>query len=190
MKKQEFLKTLSSNLRKLPKEDRDDIISDFEEYFLMANSENENEESLCNRLGDPKKIAKEYYVQMVIEEANQKRSFKSMSKAFAASAGLGIANFFYVLCVVVVGYIVIGSLYVTACAVGVSGLATLVAVAIFGSGYGALAIASYVLAGIAVAAIGVLMFIGILKLAKIFRIANMKFLNMTKRGIKGGMNNE
>lgn len=185
MKKQEFLRKLSSHLKKLPKEDRDDIMADFEEYFLMAQSEHESEESLCARLGDPKKIAKEYHVQKFIEEANQKKSFKSMSRAFAASAGLGIANFFYVLCVVVVGYIVVSALYVAACSVGISGIATLVAVAIFGFGYSAVLVIGYLLAGVALIAIGVLMFIGIIQLAKLFRKANMKFLNMTKRGIKG-----
>lgn len=185
MKKQEFLRKLSSHLGKMPKEDRDDIMADFEEYFLMAQSENESEEVLCKRLGDPKKIAKEYYVQSVIEEANQKKSFKSMSRAFAASAGLGIANFFYVLCVVVVGYIVISSLYITACSIGISGLATIAASLIFGYSYGAILVIGFILCGIALIAVGVLMFIGIMQLAKLFRKANMRFLNMTKRGIKG-----
>lgn len=190
MKKQEFLRKLSSHLKKMPKEDKDDIMADFEEYFLMAQSENESEEVLCRRLGDPRKIAKEYHFQKYIEEANQKKSFKSMSRAFAASAGLGIANFFYVLCVVVVGYIVISSLYIAACSVGLSGLATLAASVIFGYSYGAVLVIGLILSAIALIAVGVLMFIGIMHLSRLFRKANMKFLNMTKRGIKGRYNNE
>ena len=123
MKKQEFMKTLSRHLGKLPKEDREDILADFEEYFSVAQRENESEEALCQRLGDPKKIAKEYYLQMTIEDANSKKSFKSMSRAFAASASMGIVNFFYVLCIVIVGYIVIAALYIAACSIGLSGIA-------------------------------------------------------------------
>ena len=190
MKKQEFMKTLSRHLGKLPKEDREDILADFEEYFSVAQRENESEEALCQRLGDPKKIAKEYYLQMTIEDANSKKSFKSMSRAFAASASMGIVNFFYVLCIVIVGYIVIAALYIAACSIGLSGIGVLIVAAIFGLGYGSLAFAALILAAIALVAMGVLMFIGIIQLAKLFRKANMKFLNMTKRRINGRAQNE
>ena len=145
---------------------------------------------LCKRLGDPKKIAKEYYAQMYIEEANQQKTFKSMSRAVAASASLGLVNFFYMVCVVIVGYIVISALYIAACSVGISGVAVIVGAAIFGLSWGSLAFAGLILAGIALIALGVLLFIGILQLAKLFRKANMRFLNMTKKGIKGRAQNE
>jgi len=190
MKKQEFLRKLSGQLRKMPKEDREDIMTDFEEYFLMAQGENETEEEMCKRLGDPKKIAREYYVHKYVEEANHKKSFKTMGRAFAASMGLGIANFFYVLCVVIVGYIAISALYIAAVSVGLSGLAVLVGAIIFGFGYTAAMVAAAILIGIFLIALGVLMFIGVMQLAKLFRKANMKFLNMTRRGIKGGTINE
>ena len=53
MKKQEFMKTLSRHLGKLPKEDREDILADFEEYFSVAQKENESEEALCQRSWRP-----------------------------------------------------------------------------------------------------------------------------------------
>ncbi len=183
MKKQEFLKKLSAHLKKMPKLDRDDIMADFEEYFDAAQSENKDEQVLCERLGDPKKIAKEYYTQKYIEEANKHKSFKSMNRAFAASASLGIVNFFYVLCIVIVGYIVISVLYITVCSIGLSGIAALVAGIAFGSLYGPVAIALVIFGSIALVALGVLGFIGIMKLAKLFKKANMRFLNMTRKGI-------
>jgi uncharacterized membrane protein len=127
---------------------------------------------------------------MYIEEANQKKTFKSMSRAFAASASLGIVNFFYVLCVVIVGYIVISTLYITACSIGLSGIAVLIFTALFGLGYGALALFVLILVTLALIALGVLMLIGTMQLAKLFRKANMRFLNMTRKGIKGRSNNE
>jgi uncharacterized membrane protein len=99
----------------MTKEEHDDIMADFGEYFTCAAAEGKSEEDICARLGDPRKIAKEYYSQKMIEEANAQKSFKSMGRAVAASAGLGIANFFYAVCVVTVGYIVIASLYIAVC---------------------------------------------------------------------------
>ena len=189
MKKQEFLRELTRHLRKMSKEEREDIIADFEEYFFAALKEND-EQTVCERLGDPKKIAREYYFQIAIEEANQKKSFKSMSRAFAASAGLGLANFFYVVCIVITGYIIISALYITACSIGLSGIAALVVSIAAGFGFGAWVWFSMFLCAIALVAIGVLLFIGVLQLAKLFRKANMKFLNMTRKGIKGRYENE
>ncbi|MBT3318748.1 MAG: DUF1700 domain-containing protein [Clostridia bacterium] len=183
MKKQEFMKKLSAHLKKMPKLDRDDILADFEEYFDAAQAENENEETLCERLGDPKKIAKEYYMQKYIEEANMQKSFKSMSRAFAASASLGIVNFFYVLCVVIVGYIVISALYIAICSIGLGAIAAFIAGIIFGGMYGPLALWLVLFGSVALLALSVLGFIGIMKLAKLFRKANMRFLNMTRKGI-------
>ena len=36
MRKQEFMKILSRHLGKMPKEDREDILADFEEYFAVS----------------------------------------------------------------------------------------------------------------------------------------------------------
>lgn len=190
MKKQEFMKTLSRHLGKMPKEDREDILSDFDEFFSVAQKENESEEMLCERLGDPKKIAKEYFFQMYIEEANQKKTFKSMSRAFGASVGLGFVNFLYVLCVVIVGYIIISALYISVCSIGISGIAAILAAIIFGGAFYAFAVWFVIVAGIGLIAFGVLGFIGTMKLAKLFRKGNMHFLNMTRTGKRKGIRNE
>lgn len=113
-----------------------------------------------------------------------------MSRAFAASTGLGFANFFYVLCVVIVGYIVISTLYITVCSIGLSGLVALAASILFGGVYGPLVVFAAIFTSIALIAIGVLGFIGILQLSKLFRRANMSFLNMTRRGIRRRNENE
>ena len=190
MKKIEFMKKLSAHLKKMPKMDRDEILADFEEYFYAAKSENEDEQVLCERLGDPKKIAKEYFMQMYIEEANKEKSLKSMSRAFAASASLGLVNFFYVLCIVIVGYIVISALYVAVCSIGLGAIAAVFAGFFVGGLYGPLAFWLVLFGSVALLALSVLGFIGIMKLAKLFRIANMRFLNMTRKGIIRRKNKE
>lgn len=190
MNKNDFIKKLTGHLGKMSKEERDDILADFNEYFTYGVKDGEDEAAVCERLGDPRKIAKEYYSQKMIEEANQQKSFKSMGRAVVASAGLSIVNFFYAICVVAVGYIVIASLYIAICSTGIAGLASLVgSIVLFGvvgPVFGILAI----FASILLVALSVLGFIGIMQLAKLFRKGNMHFLNMTRRGIRKGNENE
>lgn len=190
MKKQVFMKKLSGHLTKMNKEERDDILADFEEYFTYAVKDGEDEEAVCARIGDPKKIAKEYYTQKIIEEANQSKTFKTMGRAVFASAGLSLINFFYAICIVAVGYIVIAALYIAVVSIGLAGLAVVVASFIFILGAAPYLVALGVFAGIGLAALSVLAFIGVMQLAKAFRKGNMRFLNMTRRTIRGRKENE
>ena len=192
MNRSDFLKQLSGHLAKMSKAERDDILRDFEEYFKYALKENENEEAVCQRLGDPKKIAKEYLVQKYIEEANKEKTLKSMSKAFFSTAGLGILNFLYVLCVVVIGYILIAVLYFTVCVIGLSAIGTLAVTLVSFSMIGALAAWLFILSSLGLLALSVLGFIGIMQTAKQFRKGNMYFLNKisVSSGIKRRDNDE
>lgn len=190
MNKNDFMKQLSGRLTKMTREEHDEIMADFNEYFTCAATEGSSEEEICARLGDPKKIAKEYYSQKMIEEANAEKSFKSMGRAVAASMGLGIANFFYAVCVVAVGYIVIASLYIAVFSVGLSGIATMVGSVIWIGVFGPMAGIFGIFTGTMLISLAVLGFIGMMKLAGQFAKGNMKFLNMTRTGIKGGISNE
>lgn len=190
MNKNEFLKQLSGNLRKMTREEQDEIIADFNEYFACAAAEGATEESICARLGDPKKIAKEYYTQKMIEEANRKRSFKSVGRAVVASAGLGIANFFYAVCVVAVGYIVIASLFIAVCATGLGAIAALVSSIIWFSALGVIAGLLGIFASTMLGSLCVLGFVGLIKLSGLFGKGNMKVLSTTRMSIKGGIGNE
>jgi uncharacterized membrane protein len=190
MTKNDFLKRLSANLSRMSKDEQAEIMADFNEYFVCAAKEGKDEATACSSLGDPKKIAREYYSQKMIEEANQKKTFKSMGRAVFASAGLSIVNFFYAICIVAVGYIVIASLYIAVCSAGLSGLAVLVGAIVCYGVMGAAFAWLGIFAGLGLAALCVLGFIGIMKLAGLFKRGNMRFLNMTGRGIKGGIKNE
>jgi uncharacterized membrane protein len=190
MNKNDFMRQLADGLKKLPKDEVSDILSDFEEYFSCASKEGREEHELCERLGDPKKLAKEYTAQRFIENANEKRSAKTMTKAFFGAAGLGILNFLYVMFVVVVGYIVIASFYIAVCCIGLSGLAVVVCSIAFQGAAGIIAAWFGIFTGLALTALSVLAFIGLMQLGKLFRRGNMAFLNGTSEKIKRGNLNE
>lgn len=190
MNKAEFMGQLAESLGRLPKPDLDDILADYEEYFACAALEGRNEQELCERLGDPKKLAKEYSVQKYIEKAKEERTAKSMAKAFFSSAGLGIIDFFYVVFVVVTGYIVLSALYIAICAIGLSGLAVIAYSIVFIGMMGPAAGWLGIFAGGLLTSLAVLGFIGLIQTGKIFKRGNMLFLNSISERIKGGKKNE
>ena len=177
MNKEQYLKQLSAHLGKLKNPERDEILGDIAEYFDCAARDGQSDEVICTHLGDPKKLAREYWAQSCIAKANVKASPRSMARAFASSAALGTINFLYVLCVVVVGYIIISAFYVAAVSIGLSGIGVMIAGIPLAAMVGAAGIFITVLAGVAVICAGVLAFIGNMKLASMFRKANMAFLN-------------
>lgn len=190
MNKQEFMRQLAEGLNKLPKAEVDDILADFEEYFSCAAKEGASEQELCERLGDPKKLAKEYSVQQYIKTAQQEHSAKNVAKAVLSTAGLGIIDFFYVMFVVITGYVGIASFYIAVCAVGLSAIAALVFSSVYIGAVGILPGIFCILASIVLLGLSVLGFIGLMQLGKLFRKGNMQFLNSISERIKGRKNNE
>ncbi len=190
MNRQAFMRQLTEGLEKLPKPEVDDILADIEEYFAYGAREGRGEEEMCERLGDPKKLAKEYSVQRYIEHAQQERSAKNMAKAFFSSAGLGIIDFLYVVFVVVTGYIVIGALYIAVCSVGIAGVAGLgFSIMNFGAAGMVTGFLGIFGSGLLIA-LGVMAFVGLLHLGRVFKKGNMRFLSGISERIKGGMDNE
>lgn len=184
MQKDEFLKKLSSYLKRMTKEELDEIMVEFTEHINYALAKGEDEEKIIERLGDPKKIAKEYRMQKMIEEANRLESFSSMFKAIFASAGLSIVNCLYSICVVAVGYIVIALLYIVVCSIFIGGFGGIVFSIVSSGAYESMVGWLGIFISLALVALSILGFIGTKKLVVVFRRANMQFLNMTRKSIK------
>lgn len=60
MNKNEFISILEAQLIRLPKSDRDDILSDFEAHFAAGLEKGLTEEQVAEQLGDPSELAKTY----------------------------------------------------------------------------------------------------------------------------------
>jgi uncharacterized membrane protein len=182
--KEQYLKQLSANLGKLKEPEVEEILGDIAEYFDCAMRDGESVEEICARLGEPKKLAREYWAQHCIGQAHAKASPRSMARAFASSAALGTINFLYVLVVVVVGYIVLAAFYAASVGIALGGIAALVAGVLFAAPMGVGFAAAAVFAATAVVCAGILAFIGTMKLAGLFRRANMSFLNSITNRIR------
>ena len=80
MTKSEYMKKLSYSLRRLPKEDFNQAIDYFEEYFAEAGEE--NEQQAIEDLGSPEDAAKELI--MNLAEKNMEQPPKTVKHSFKA----------------------------------------------------------------------------------------------------------
>lgn len=72
MKKKEFLEELNEYLVCISKNDKEEIINDYEEHFEIGKKKKRSEADIIKSLGDPKKIARE-----VRNELSKKNELKS-----------------------------------------------------------------------------------------------------------------
>lgn len=60
MNKEQFLEIMEQQLVRLPKADRDDILSDYEAHFALGAENGQTEEEVCEQLGDPAELSATY----------------------------------------------------------------------------------------------------------------------------------
>lgn len=96
MNKEEYLKKLTKLVKKLPKEDREDILSDYEEHFRIGIEKGRSEEEISKALGDPKTVTKQIKAEYMIKKAEDKPSAGSIIEAILAVTGLGLFNLIFV----------------------------------------------------------------------------------------------
>lgn len=96
MNKDEYIGKLNKLLRKLPKKEREDIISDYEEHFIIGVEKGRSAEEISEALGSPKNIAKQIKAEYMLRKAEDKQSAGSVFEAALATAGLGIFNLIFV----------------------------------------------------------------------------------------------
>ena len=122
MNKKEYLEELSKVLRKLPKEDREDIISDYQEHFAIGLEKGRTEEEISKALGNPKNVAKQIKADNMVKIAENKPSMGSIIGAILATMGLGLFNLIFVAIPVLVVAVIILVLFVAGFAMIFAGI--------------------------------------------------------------------
>jgi len=125
MNKEEYLKKLDKLLKKLPEEDREDLILDYEEHFGIGLENGRTEEEISEALGDPENVAKQIKADYMVKKAEDKPSPSSIIEAVLAVAGLGLFNLIFVAGPSLLLAVVIISLVVAGFAVIVIGILTM-----------------------------------------------------------------
>ena len=122
MNKKEFLDSLSKYLRGIPREDEQDIISDFEEHFEMGKKEERTEEDLAKSLGDPKALANQLKASIMVARAEKETTAVNITRAVFASLGLGFFNLIFILGPFITIFGVLIALFATAIGITAGGI--------------------------------------------------------------------
>lgn len=93
MSKKNFLLCLKKQLRKLPKNEKEEIIQDYEEYFMIGEGEGKTESQIVAALGSPKQIAKELNAVYAIKKVEVKKSIRNILSALLSIMGLSVMNY-------------------------------------------------------------------------------------------------
>jgi uncharacterized membrane protein len=114
MKKEEYLKKLSKQIKKMSVDEKKDLLLDYEEHFRIGMEKGRTEEEISKALGDPKNVAKQIKADYMVQKAEDKPSPTSIIEALAAVAGLGLFNIFVavpslLLAVVIISLVLAGS---------------------------------------------------------------------------------
>ena len=97
MNKERFMEQLEASLGRISKEERQDILQDYEEYFEIGMEQGKTEQEIAASLGSPKQIAKELLAAYHLEQAEKSASAGNVMRAVWAALGLGFFNIVIVL---------------------------------------------------------------------------------------------
>jgi len=92
MNKEEYLKIIQKEIKKINTDEKEDILSEYESYFINGYKNNKNDEEIIKELGDPVKIAKEINAVNSLYKVENKKSIKSIFSAAFSIMELSILN--------------------------------------------------------------------------------------------------
>jgi uncharacterized membrane protein len=97
LNKNQFIKKLTKGIKKLPKNEQQDIIQDFEEHFAAGMAEGKTETEIAAALGSPSQVAKELVANYRLERVQDTTNTGNILRAVWAVIGLGFFNIVIVL---------------------------------------------------------------------------------------------
>lgn len=96
LRKEEFMKQLAEQLQSLPSDERNEILTDYEEYFEIGQLEGKDEREITAGLGSPRTIAKELVLNSSIAKVEHKPSLSNVLRIIGLTIGLSFLNFLLV----------------------------------------------------------------------------------------------
>jgi uncharacterized membrane protein len=190
MKKKEFIKELNKNLKGLSKEDREEIIEDYEEHFEIGKKKKREESEIAKSLGNPKQIAKQAKLELMIAKAEDDKSVGNIFRVVFATIGLSFFNLVFVVGIFFGLLGILIGLIATGIAISVTGIAVLL-VGIFYPAFSqfiyfvSLNPLAVILAGICLASFGILFLIGTWYVGKGFYIITIRYVKFNVKIIRG-----
>jgi uncharacterized membrane protein len=124
---QEYIRILRSRLEgTLPKDELDDIISDYSEHFTIGKANGRTDQELWQSLGSPEDVARELRVMHLVKKAEDVRSCRNIFHAVVATLGLGLFNLVFVLAPFILLVVMLLIIFIIGVLVAFSGVAGIV----------------------------------------------------------------
>ncbi|PKG33124.1 HAAS signaling domain-containing protein [Methanoregula sp.] len=178
---QEFVRILKSRLEgTLPPEELSDIVSDYTEHFRIGRTEGRLEEDLFRSLGSPEDIAREIRATHLVKKAEAVTSCKNILHAVLATIGLGLFNLVFVLIPFIILVLLLVIIFIVGVAFTVCGPVAGIFALLQLAGNPSFAIwlspAAGIFFSIGITALGLLLVIGDLFLARFFYHIGIRYL--------------
>lgn len=189
MNKLQYLENLEKSLKSLPKEETNDIISDFKEYFEVGIERGRSEEDLSLSLGNPKMLARQIRLESYIKKAEETKSASNILRAVFTSIGLSFFNLVVMLPVFSIAFSVLVVLFASSISLSAAGITGTVG-SIFSPLFSQyltfnVNVAVSIFAFIGIGSLGILFFTGNIYISKfIFRLV-VRYLRFNLSVVKG-----
>lgn len=194
MNKNEYLEILGKHLGHLSKEEKEDVLGEYEQHFCYAMQRGKSEDIIASELGNPKELAKQFIACSRINKAESSLSAADIFRAVVAVTGLGLLNTIFVLPVFIALAAVMLSLFAAATGSVIFGVALisvrLLMLFIPSLDLIGMDIITTILLSIALVSFGILFFKFVIFLAKYFCKEILKYLKQNIRIVKNERRNE
>jgi uncharacterized membrane protein len=122
MNRKQYFDILEKNLKSLDKEETDDILQDFTEYFEIGIERGRTEQELMASLGSPKTLARQIMFESYVKQAEKSASAAHIGKAVFTSIGLSFFNLIFILPLFLIIFSILSALFIVAVAISAAGV--------------------------------------------------------------------
>lgn len=183
MSKEQFLKELQRAISKLPKDEQDEIVQDYKEYFEIGELEGKTEKEMTSSLGQPKNIGKELVATYQIEKVEKDTTIGNFIKATWLVIGLGFFNL-----VIVLGpFLVLAAVILSAWVLGISLISSPLLVLINVAIYPEIFALYDLFTALLLCGVGLFVALGSYKITKICMNGFTRYLKYNTKVVKRGM---
>lgn len=112
--KKEFMEKLDMVLTNIPKDEKKEILRDYEDHFEIGLEKGRTEEEIAESLGDPASIAKSITAEYSITRAKREPSIQNIFGAIITVTGLGLFNLIFVLTPLFIAVVLLFAAYIMA----------------------------------------------------------------------------
>src|SRR4030042_4673850 len=96
MNKKQFIHEFERNLKGVSRENKKEIIQDYEEHFAIGKKKGRKEEEIAKSLGNPKQLAKQARIELLITKAEEEKSVGNIFRMIFATIGMSFFNLVFV----------------------------------------------------------------------------------------------